>query len=95
MRIDFVVCPPMISRFAPVIQRTGLIAIFAAIYSSAGIFAPIITGSVIETAATAVKGYYMGYTITALVQLFGGFAGLTLLWPALLTGERPALQIRR
>lgn len=77
----FVVCPPIISSFTPVTQRAGLIAIFVAIYSSAGIFAPIVTGSVIETAATVLEGYYTGYTITGLVQLLGGLASLLLLWP--------------
>jgi MFS family permease len=78
----FVVCPPIISSFAPVTQRAALIAIFVAIYTTAGIFAPIVTGSVIETAATALEGYYTGYSITGLVQLLGGLAGLLLLWPA-------------
>jgi MFS family permease len=77
----FVVCPPIISSFTPVTQRAGLIAIFVAIYSSVGIFAPIVTGSVIETAATVLEGYYTGYTITGLVQLLGGLASLLLLWP--------------
>ncbi len=77
----FVVCPPIISSFTPVTQRAALLAIFVAIYTSAGIFAPIVTGSVIETAATALEGYYTGYTISGLVQLLGGLAGLVLLWP--------------
>ena len=76
----FVVCPPIISSFTPVAQRAAVIAIFVAIYTSAGIFAPIVTGSVIETAATVLEGYYTGYTITGLVQLLGGLAGLLLLW---------------
>lgn len=78
----FVVCPPIISAFTPVAQRAAVIAIFVAIHTSAAIFAPIVTGNVIETAATSLEGYYAGYTITALVQLFGGFAGLLLLRPA-------------
>jgi predicted MFS family arabinose efflux permease len=77
----FVVCPPIISSFTPVTQRAALIAIFVAIYTSAGIFAPIVTGNVIETAATALEGYYTGYSITGVVQLLGGLAGLLLLWP--------------
>jgi MFS family permease len=77
----FVVCPPIIGAFAPVTQRAAVIAIFVAIYTSAGVFSPIVTGSVIETAATVLEGYYTGYTITGLVQLLGGFAGLLLLWP--------------
>jgi hypothetical protein len=76
----FVVCPPIISAFTPVAQRAAVIVV--AIHTSAAIFAPIVTGNVIETAATSLEGYYAGYTITALVQLFGGFAGLLLLRPA-------------
>jgi MFS family permease len=77
----FVVCPPIISSFTPVTQGAAVIAIFVAIYTSAGIFSPILTGSLIETAATVLEGYYAGYMITGLVQLLGGLAGLLLLWP--------------
>ena len=77
----FVVCPPIISSFTPVTQRAAVIAIFVAIYTSAGIFAPVVTGSVIELAATVLQGYYTGYTITGFVQLLGGLAGLLLVWP--------------
>ena len=86
----FVVCPPIISSFTPVTQRAAVIAIFVAIYSSAGIFAPIVTGSVIETAATALEGYYTGYTINGVVQLLGGLAGLLLLWPTAARSPAPA-----
>jgi hypothetical protein len=41
---------------------------FAQAGLSEGIFAPIVTGSVIETAATVLEGYYTGYTITGLVR---------------------------
>ena len=57
-------------------QRAAMISILVAIQSFAGILAPVVTGSVIEAAATLLEGYYTGYTITALVQLFGGLAGL-------------------
>jgi MFS family permease len=88
----FVVCPPIISAFTPVTQRAAMIAIYVAIHTSAGVFAPIVTGSVIESAASPRDGYYMGYTITALFQLLGGVAGLLLLWPAEHRIEQPSLQ---
>ena len=78
----YVVCPPIISGITPMAQRAATISIYVAIQSFAGILAPVVTGSVIETAATLLEGYYTGYTITALVQLFGGLAGLLLLRPA-------------
>ena len=77
----YVVCPPIISGITPMAQRAAMISIYVAIQSFAGILAPVVTGSVIEAAATLLEGYYTGYTITALVQLFGGLAGLLLLRP--------------
>jgi len=85
----FVVCPPIIGSFTPVTQRAAVIAIFVAVYSTAGIFAPIVTGSVIETAATVLEGYYTGYTINGVVQLLGGLAGLILLWPSAARSPSP------
>jgi MFS family permease len=78
----YVVCPPMLSEFTPASQRAAVIAILGAIYSVAGIVAPVVTGTVVENAATPLAGYYHGYAITALVQIGGGLAGLLLLWPA-------------
>jgi MFS transporter, ACS family, D-galactonate transporter len=78
----FVVCPAIIGEFTPVSQRASIIATYGAIQSLAGILAPAVNGGVIESAATLVQGYNAGYRITALVQIFGGLAGLLLLRPA-------------
>jgi len=78
----FVVCPAIIGEFAPVSQRASIIATYGAIQSLAGILAPAVNGGVIESATTLVQGYNAGYRITALVQIFGGLAGLLLLRPA-------------
>ena len=78
----YVVCPPMLSEFTPASQRAAVIAILGAIYSVAGILAPVVTGTVVENASTPLAGFYHGYAITALVQIAGGLAGLLLLWPA-------------
>jgi MFS family permease len=83
----YVVCPPMLSEFTPTSQRAAVIAILGAIYSVAGIVAPVVTGAVVENAATPLAGYYHGYAITALVQIAGGLAGLLLLWPASQTAQ--------
>lgn len=78
----YVVCPPIISEFTPASQRAAVIAILGAIYTTAGILAPIVNGAMIEKASPPLAGYYYGYAITALVQIAGGVAGLLLLWPA-------------
>jgi MFS family permease len=83
----YVVCPPMLSEFTPASQRAAVIAILGAIYSVAGIIAPVVTGTVVENASTPLAGYYHGYAITALVQIAGGLAGLLLLWPASQTAQ--------
>jgi MFS family permease len=87
----YVVCPPMIGEFAPVSQRGAVISIYGAIYTLAGIIAPLVMGSVIQHAGGLVEGYLVGFTINAAVLIAAGLAGLLLLWPnterARLTGQ--------
>ena len=61
----YVVCPPMLGEFTPVSQRGAVIAIYGAIYTLAGIIAPMVMGSVIKHAATPMEGYMTGFTINA------------------------------
>jgi MFS family permease len=77
----YVVCAPMIGEFTPVSQRGAAIAIYGAIYTLAGIVAPLVMGSVIQHASGQVEGYMIGYTINAVVLVVSGLLGLLLLWP--------------
>ena len=77
----YVVCPPMLGEFTPVSQRGAVIAIYGAIYTLAGIVAPLVMGSVIQHASGQVEGYMTGYTINAIVLVVSGLLGLLLLWP--------------
>jgi hypothetical protein len=86
----YVVCPPLLSEFTPVSQRSTAIAVFSTSNTMAGISAPILTGATIERAPTPLEGYYNGLMIAALVQIVGGLAGLIFLHPAeLRTQARP------
>ena len=87
----YVVCPPILSEFAPASQRTTLIAIFSISNTLAGILAPILSGAIIEKASTPLEGYQNGFMVGALVQVLGGLAGLLLLRP----GAEPARQAGR
>lgn len=78
----YVVCTPMISEFTPIRQRGAVLAIFGAIYTLAGIIAPYVSGSLIQSASNVLEGYQQGYMVTAWVQITGGAAGLLLMWPA-------------
>src|SRR4051794_360374 len=65
----YVVCPPMLGEFTPVSQRGAVIAIYGAIYTLAGIIAPLTMGSVIKHAATPLDGYTTGFTINAAIMV--------------------------
>src|SRR6195952_2130030 len=77
----YVVCPPMLGEFTPVSQRGAVIAIYGAIFTLAGIVAPLVMGSVIQRAAVPHDGYMTGFTINAVILVVSGLLGLLLLWP--------------
>jgi sugar phosphate permease len=77
----YVVCPPMLGEFTPVSQRGAVISIYGAIYTLAGIVAPLTMGRVIKYAATPLEGYMTGFSINAAILIASGVLGLLLLWP--------------
>jgi MFS family permease len=77
----YVVCAPMIGEFTPMSQRGAVIAIYGALYTLAGILAPAVMGSVIQSSATLLDGYTTGFTINAVIMIASGLLGLLLLWP--------------
>ncbi len=89
----YVVCAPMIGEFTPVSQRGAIIGIYGAIYTLAGILAPLVMGGVIQRASGMLDGYMTGFTINAVILVVSGLLGLLLLWPdterARLAGEVP------
>jgi len=77
----YVVCAPMISEYTPVSQRGTIIATFGAIYTLAGVLAPLVMGSMVQRAATPIEGYHAGFTINAVLLIIAGVAGMLLMWP--------------
>ena len=77
----YVVCAPMISEFTPVSQRGAVIAIYGAIYTLAGIVAPMVMGNMIQRASGQLDGYMTGFTINAVILIASGLLGLLLLRP--------------
>jgi MFS family permease len=77
----YVVCAPMISEFTPVSQRGAAISIYGAIYTLAGILAPVVTGGMIQRASNMIEGYMTGFMINAVILVVSGLLGLLLLWP--------------
>lgn len=87
----YVVCPPMLGEFTPVAQRGAVLAIYGALYTLAGIVAPLVMGHVIQRAAVPLDGYMLGFTINGAVVIVAGVAGLLLLRP---NSERARLSDR-
>lgn len=77
----YVVCAPMLGEFTPVSQRGAVIAIYGALYTLAGIVAPMVMGQVVQSSVNMMDGYMTGYTINAVIQGLSGLIGLALLWP--------------
>jgi MFS transporter, ACS family, D-galactonate transporter len=77
----YVVVPAVVSEITPVAQRGALLAIGNAIGTLAGILAPYVMGSVIETAATPLEGFNTGFTICGVIMIAGGTIGMIFMRP--------------
>jgi MFS family permease len=82
-----VMAQTVVSELTPVAQRGGLLAIGTAIATSAGLLAPYVMGTVVETAATPLAGFNTGFMICGVIMLVAGLVGMALIRP-----ERDALQ---
>jgi MFS family permease len=77
----YVVCAPMIGEFTPTSQRGAVISIYGAIYTLAGIIAPVAMGSMVQSAAAPIDGYMTGFVVNGVILIISGLLGLLLLWP--------------
>ena len=82
-----VISHTVVSELTPVAQRGALLAFGTAIATSAGLLAPYIMGSVVETAATPLAGFNTGFMICGIIMLVVGLIGMALIRP-----ERDALR---
>jgi MFS family permease len=79
--VIYVIGNAVVAEIAPVAQRGALLAIGTAVSNSAGLLAPYVMGSVIETATTPLAGFNTGFTICGVVMLVGGLIGTALIRP--------------
>jgi MFS family permease len=79
--VIYVIGNAVIGEMAPVTKRGALLAISTAVGTSAGLLAPYVMGSMIETAATPLDGFNIGFIICGVVMLMGGVAGMALIHP--------------
>jgi MFS family permease len=79
--VIFVISNAVVSEITPTAQRGALLAIGAAVGTSAGLLAPFIMGSVVENAATPLDGFNTGFIICGVVMLVGGAIAMLLIRP--------------
>src|SRR6201993_496841 len=79
--VIYVISNAVVGEIAPVAQRGALLAIGTAVSTSAGLLAPYIMGSVVETAATPLDGFNTGFMICGVIMLIGGIIGMALMRP--------------
>jgi MFS transporter, ACS family, D-galactonate transporter len=79
--VIYVIGNAVVSEIAPVAQRGALLAIGTAVSTSAGLLAPYVMGSVVETAVTPLDGFNTGFMICGFIMLVGGLIGMALMRP--------------
>ena len=79
--VIYVISNAVVGDIAPSSHRGALLAIGTAVGTSAGLLAPYVMGSVIESASTPLDGFNTGYFICGLIMLAGGVIGMALIDP--------------
>jgi MFS family permease len=79
--VIYVIGQTVVGEITPVTQRGALLAIGTAVSTSAGLLAPYVMGSVIETATTPLAGFSAGFMICGIIMLVGGVIGMALIRP--------------
>ena len=79
--VIYVIGNAVVSEIAPVAQRGAMLAIGTAVSTLAGLLAPYVMGSVVDTAATPLAGFNTGFMICGVIMLVGGLIGMALMRP--------------
>ena len=77
----YVISNAIVAEITPPAQRGALLAIGTAVASSAGLLAPYVMGSVIESAATPLDGFHAGFFLCGVILLVGGVVAMVFINP--------------
>ena len=77
----YVISNAVVGEVSPAAQRGALLAIGTAVASLAGLLAPYVPGSVIETATTPLDGFNTGFFICGVIMLVGGAIAIAFVNP--------------
>jgi MFS transporter, ACS family, D-galactonate transporter len=80
--VIYVISNAVVGEITPSSQRGALLAIGTAVGTSAGLLAPYVMGSVIETASTPLGRFYTGFIVSGvIIMMIGGVLGMALIDP--------------
>ena len=79
--IVYTLSPAILAEITPSSRRGAILAINSAIGTSAGIVAPYIMGSAVESAVSVADGYHHGFFVCGIVALVGGLIAIAFLKP--------------
>ena len=79
--VIYVISNAIVAEITPPAQRGALLAIGTAVASSAGLLAPYVMGSVIESAATPLDGFHTGFFMCGVILLVGGAVAMMFINP--------------
>jgi MFS family permease len=71
----------MVGEIVPTRQRGAVLAIFSAVFTTAGLLAPTVMGYAVELGSTPESGFNNGFLITSALLLAAGLVGLLLIDP--------------
>jgi MFS family permease len=86
--VIYVISNAVVGEVTPPAQRGALLAIGAAVPSTASLLAPYIMGSIIESATTPLDGFNTGFFMCGLIMLVGGAIAMALVNPERETKRR-------
>jgi len=86
----YVISNAVVAEITPAAQRGALLAVGTAVANSAGLLAPYIMGSVIESATTPLDGFNTGFFMCGVIMLVGGAIAMALVNPERENPEREA-----
>jgi MFS transporter, ACS family, D-galactonate transporter len=79
--VVFSLCPVMVAEITPTAQRGLALATGNAIATLAGVLAPVVTGIIVDSGATAVEGFRNGFVLSGAVAACAAIVVIVLIDP--------------
>ncbi|GGL42735.1 MFS transporter [Phycicoccus endophyticus] len=96
--VVFAVAQATCAELAPPSRRGGVLGLYGALYATAGVIAPYVTGRLVDASATPLDGYVRSFAVAGALLVVGGLAAVVLVDPGrdarrVLGATRPAATV--